>query len=373
MLLNLKICGALLVMSFASMSLCNSAQAQQKEMVEPIFRVPKIAKLPKSALSTPQPTPQPLAIRPAATPRAAAPVNPRPVQPLYSPAARDLPAATPAIAQPIKSAPRSPSIVPLDNAKRNLVPNGIAKAVSAEIHPLDKAIQMAHSGLDQIHKNFHDYTAILVKRERVNNQLTDPAYMQIKIRNERDFGTHKQPLSIYMKFLRPTKVSGREVIWVNGQNQNKLIAHETSPLLRLKSFHLDPDGFVAMTGNRYPIYDAGIENLVKKLIEKAERDKKAGPCRVEYHAGAKINKRPCTLIEVTHDQRRAPYEFHKAKVYIDDEYNIPVRYAAYDWPVAGQSKLQLLEEYTYINVRMNVGLTDIDFDPRNPEYKYPKR
>ena len=365
MLLNLKIRGSLLVIFVASMSLCNSAQAQDKQTVEPVFRVPKIAKLPKSGIRSTQPA----VIRPTA------PVNPLPAKPAFVPVSRDLPAAAPAKVQPVKAAPKSEAAtkLPMDNAKRNLVPSGIAKAVAAKIHPLDRALQMAHSGLDHIHQNFHDYTAILVKRERVNNRLTDPAYMQIKIRNERDFGTHKQPLSIYMKFLRPTNVSGREVIWVNGQNQNKLIAHETGPLLRLKAFHLDPDGFVAMKGNRYPIYDAGIENLVLKLIEKAERDKKAGPCKVEYHAGAKINQRPCTLIEVTHDQRRAPYEFHKAKVYIDDEYNIPVRYAAYDWPVEGQKKLQLLEEYTYINVRMNVGLTDLDFDTRNPEYKYPKR
>ena len=175
-----------------------------------------------------------------------------------------------------------------------------------------------------------------------------------------------------MKFLRPQNVSGREVIWVQGQNQNKLIAHETSPLLRLKSFHLDPDGFVAMQGNRYPIYEAGIENLAKKLIEKAERDKKAGDCRVEYRPGAQINKRPCTMIEVIHDQKRAPYEFHRAKVYIDDEYKIPVRFAAYDWPLPGQ-KPGLLEEYTYINIKMNVGLTDQDFNTKNPAYKFPKR
>lgn len=370
MLLNSKFFGRFVVIFVAAISSYNSSLAQEKQTTEPVFRVPKIAKLPlrqpsgiTSSTTTPVVNSTPVVYPvvpnlPAATPaRPAKPTPPKRVKPA------DLSSAAPV---------GNTSNIGTEKSKPAVVPDQFAKSVSENTHPLDRALVMAYTGLDGIHKNIHDYTAIMVKRERVNNQLTDPAYMQVKIRNQRDFGNVKQPFSIYMKFLKPQKVSGREVIWVQGQNQNKLIAHETSPLLRLKSFHLDPDGFVAMQGNRYPIYDAGIENLAKKLIEKAERDKKAGDCHVEYRAGARINKRPCTMIEVIHNQKRAPYEFHKAKVYIDDEYQIPVRYAAYDWPLPGQ-KPQLLEEYTYINVQMNVGLTDFDFDPMNPAYKFPKR
>ena len=31
----------------------------------------------------------------------------------------------------------------------------------------------------------------------------------------------------------------------------------------------------------------------------------------------------------------------------------------------------LLESYTYYDVKLNVGLTEDDFDPANPEYRYP--
>ena len=76
------------------------------------------------------------------------------------------------------------------------------------------------------------------------------------------------------------------------------------------------------------------------------------------------------MIQVVHNERRAPYEFHKAQVFIDDEMNIPVRYASYDWPSTPGGKPVLMEEYTYINVDLNVGLTDLDFDITNPEYSY---
>ena len=236
-------------------------------------------------------------------------------------------------------------------------------------HPLDDAISKAEEGLANIRANVTDYTALMVKRERVNGTLGDVEYMRIKVRNERQTENGLVPLSIYMNFVKPKAVKGREVIWVRGQNENKLSAHETG-MIGFKTFHLDPDGMLAMRGNRYPIYEAGIENLVVRLIEKATRDRAAGDCEVQYFMGAKINKRSCSMIEVVHNERRSPYEFHKAQVFIDDELNIPIRYVSYDWPSSPGGKPILMEEYTYVDVDLNVGLTDRDFDITNPEYNY---
>lgn len=239
-------------------------------------------------------------------------------------------------------------------------------------HPLDEAISIAHTGLAEMRTNIADYTAILMKREAVDGVVGEPEFMKIKIRNERTVGSTVVPFSVYMKFLKPKNVAGREVIWVKGHNENKILAHE-SGLLGVKTFHLDPDGWMAMKGNRHPIYEAGLENLVAKLIEKAERDRAAGECVVNYTDDAKINGRECKLIEVIHNQKRAPYEFHRAQVFIDKEMQIPVRYSAYDWPASEGGESTLIEEYTYVKVELNVGLKDIDFDPLNPEYSYPGR
>ena len=240
-------------------------------------------------------------------------------------------------------------------------------------HSLDKAVQLARNSLQDLREDVTDYTAILVKREQVNGVVGNAGYMQLKVRCPRQTAEGKIPFSIYMKFLRPREAAGREVIWVEGQNQNKIVAHETKGLAGFRRFHLDPTGWLAMKGQRYPIYEAGLEKLVIKLIEKAERDRAAGPCCVDYREGAVINKRPCSVIEVTHDQRRAPYEFHKAQVFIDDELKLPIRYAAFDWPESPGATPKLLEEYTYINVKLNVGLTNMDFSPDNPTYSYPKK
>ena len=261
--------------------------------------------------------------------------------------------------------PTKPSVTPV-------VP--VASPSGRAPHPLDRAVDIAETSLVEMQSNVRDYTAILQKREQINGVISPPSFMSVKVRCPRTLADGTQvPFSIYMKFLKPKEAAGREVIWVKGQNEGKLIAHEAGGLLGMRRFYLDPDGFLAMKGQRYPIYDAGLENLVIKLIEKAERDRAAGPCEVNYRDGAEINKRSCSLIELIHDDRGSGFDFHKAQVFLDDELNLPVRYVAYDWPETAGGKPKLIEEYTYYNVKVNVGLTDKDFSPDNKKYRYPKR
>ena len=125
-----------------------------------------------------------------------------------------------------------------------------------------------------------------------------------------------------------------------------------------------------MEGNRYPITQIGIANLTHRLIEVAEHDKNYGECEVQFRKGAKVNNRVCTVIEVTHPTPRRNFLFHKAVVYVDDEMNVPIRYEAYSWPRTPGGEPVLDEEYTYVNMKLNVGLTDYDFDIHNPAYRY---
>jgi hypothetical protein len=78
----------------------------------------------------------------------------------------------------------------------------------------------------------------------------------------------------------------------------------------------------------------------------------------------------CTCLQVLHPQRRPELDFHVARIFIDDRLGIPVRYEAYDWPAAEGSQPQLIEAYTYLDVQVNVGLTDADFDHENAEYNF---
>lgn len=272
--------------------------------------------------------------------------------------------------------PKTPRVADLSPMKpipkENDLSSNSIKTVAPK-HPLDRAVSIAETALGRMRREVYDYTAIMAKRQRVNGELGPPTYMGVKIRCPRlKESGEEAAFSIYMRFMKPANVAGREVIWVDGKDESKAWVHEGagSPLLRLKTFHLDPNSTLMMRGQREPIYEAGLENLIIKLIDKAERDRAAGPCEVNYQEGATINKRSCSVIELIHDDRREPYEFYKAQVFIDDELGLPIRFAAYDWPTSPGAKPELIEEYTYLNIKVNVGLTDQDFDPRNPKYKY---
>jgi len=239
-------------------------------------------------------------------------------------------------------------------------------------HPLTPALELAERGLQNINAHIRDYECTLVKREQINGKLGDQEFMYTKIRNEQvdQRGNVMTPFSVYMYFLKPSSVKGREVLYVKGHNNGNLMAHEGGALLKHVTVSLDPNGTLAMRGQRYPITDIGIKNLIVRLIEVAKQDMQYGECDVKFYNGAKINGRICTVIEVIHPVPRKNFRFHKAHVFIDDELQVPIRFASWDWPKQQGAQPAMLEEYTYMNLKLNNGFTDADFDPHNEKYGF---
>jgi hypothetical protein len=228
-------------------------------------------------------------------------------------------------------------------------------------HPLAPAIRWARDGVHNI-RQIQDYSAVMVKRERVDGKLLDEQYMFLKVRH--------RPLSVYLYFLKPDSLHGQEVIWIENQNDGKMWAHGTGMKSIFGTVSLNPTSPIAMDGNRYPITEIGILNLVQRLLEVAQQDAQYGECEVKFFRGAKVDDRVCTLLQVTHPVPRRNFRFHVARVFIDDELNVPIRYEAYDWPSKPGAAPPLMEQYTYRNLRLNNGFTDADFDIRNPQYGF---
>ncbi len=276
--------------------------------------------------------------------------------------ASTLMAATQAWAEPPGNAPpASPDYrvaersLPVDEARALL---GVTQPNE---HPLMPTLRWARAGLREAER-IQDYSATLVKRERVDGKVGEPEYMFIKIR-------HK-PFSVYMLFLAPPSLKGQEVIWIEGANNGKMWAHGTGFRKVFGTVELDPAGPIAMKGNRYPATEIGIVNLLRRLIEVGEKDCQYGECEVKFFSGAKINGRSHTCVQVVHPVPRRNFLFHIARIYVDDELNLPTRYESYDWPSQPSGPPELIEEYTYLNIKLNNGFTDADFDIRNPNYGF---
>ncbi len=165
-------------------------------------------------------------------------------------------------------------------------------------------------------------------------------------------------------------MAGQEAIWIQGHNQEKIIAHPAG-ILNVMRLKLDPESPIAMQGNRYSIRNIGMKNLIKKMIERGETDRKLGNCQVRIERDIRVGNMRFSLLEIIHPIQTAPFEFYKARIYIDDDRDLPVAYEALLWPQSEDEKPRLLEKYVYTNIKTNVGLTDSDFDPNNQDYNYP--
>ena len=234
-------------------------------------------------------------------------------------------------------------------------------------HPLMPVIRWAERERPNI-VAIKDYTAIMQKQENINGDVQEGQVMEVKVRHE--------PFSVYIKFRYPERLNGQQAIFVKGQNDDKLVAHGVGIQRIAGTQKLEPTSFLAMLGNKYPITEMGILNLVDKLLEVGYKDSKFGECEVKYTEGVTIGRdasaRESTLIEVVHPVPRQSFTFHVARIFVDKEWNLPIRYESYDWPRKAGEKPKIIEAYTYLNLKINVGLTDADFDYKNPAYNYPK-
>lgn len=251
-------------------------------------------------------------------------------------------------------------------------------------HPLDPVLEMAKRSLTLHRARDRDYTALMVKRFRLGKRLGEQEIMRLKLRSrdsdppaEQEF--QPRPIDVYLGFLEPRSLAGREVIWREGQHDNQMIVHEAG-LLNFTRLHLAPTSRLAMLGNRYPIYDIGIERLLVKFIERGMLDRSLGPCEVFTRDDFLFEGRRCQRIEILHPQKeveidgdKLQFDFYRVEIDVDLEYGLPIHYASYLWPDAEGGEPVLDEEFTYRELQLNCNLDDQDFDPDNPDYRYPSR
>ena len=243
---------------------------------------------------------------------------------------------------------------------------GVPATVNVE-HPLMPVIRWAEQARPKI-AAIQDYTATLRKQENINGRLHGVQVMEIKVRHE--------PFSVYTRFLFPNNMQGQQAIYVEGQNDNRLVAHGVGIQRLAGTMMLPPDGFLPMQGQKYPITMMGILNLVDQLVEAAHHTIRiGGECVVTYHEGVVLgtgeSARECTMIQIVLPERRRDHIFHIARIFVDNELNLPIRYESHDWPNRPGEPPVLHEVYQYMDLKLNVGLTDADFDHKNPKYNFP--
>ena len=162
------------------------------------------------------------------------------------------------------------------------------------------------------------------------------------------------------------------MIYVQGQNDGNLLVH-TPGLIgsRLARCRWIPTAWLAMQGEHYPITEIGLANLCRQLIQRGESAGDPSQVQVKRYRHARINTRACTLLEIIYPVHEPKIWGYLARVFVDDELHFPIRVEVYELPLDRGKGPQLVEEYTYLDLKLNNGYTDADFDPKNPQYKFP--
>lgn len=233
-----------------------------------------------------------------------------------------------------------------------------ADEVKTTEHPLAPALRHAKACLEKT-REMKGYECTFSKKEVVGNEMISQT-MTMKVRHE--------PFSVYMKFMEPS--AGREVIYVQGRNDNKLLVHETGFKSLVGTLQLAPEDSLVMAENRYPITKAGIVNMLETVIAQWEEESKYGETDVKYFEDAKVGEYTCRVIESSHPQPRKQFRFQMTRLWIDEKSGLAIRVQQFGFPRKKDQKSPVIEDYTFNAIKPEVRLTDRDFDTRNPNYNY---
>ncbi|WP_404310787.1 DUF1571 domain-containing protein [Neorhodopirellula lusitana] len=240
--------------------------------------------------------------------------------------------------------------------------------------PMSEMLELAQEALRQTVLNVDDYTARLIKQEQDRGGVLQPpseAFIKVLTRHPR--GKPGGPLKVYMRFDSPANIQGREVIWVENENDGKLQVREAGMIGSMMTVPLEPDSFLAMRGQRYPITELGLTRLLEKLIQRGGVDREDPDVQVFKTEGHVFDGRERTLLQIERSQPSGREgDFSLAELVLDRQKNLVVRFRSFGWPESEFDSPPIIESYEYRDLKINVGLTRDDFSTSNPDYTFAK-
>jgi hypothetical protein len=207
---------------------------------------------------------------------------------------------------------------------------------------------------EQAYAGVKDYACTFVKRERLRGQLQPDNVIDMRVRT--------QPFCVYMRWMSPRDFEGQEACYVSQGNKGTLRAKSAGFSGVVGFMTLDLRDPRVMQNNRHTINEAGIGNLIARLKPRWESARQTGTTKFQLSEYT-YNQRPCIRVETTHSRPTGgAYDVNRTVVYFDRENHLPIRVENYDWPRAAVSAgNDLLESYSYANLRLNPGLPDATF------------
>ncbi len=205
-------------------------------------------------------------------------------------------------------------------------------------------------------KGVDDYIVVVHQVQRVGGKLLPEEVILYKF---------KRPNSVYLRSIGEVN-NGQEIIYREGWNDGKMMGHMGGALDGI-ILNLKPGSSMASKRTRHTIDESSLIYMMNTL-ERSMDHAKAHPkdnMIVEDIGTKKIFGKQVRLIRIKlpHGEDY-PYYAPVSIFGIDRERYLPLYYRSYG------PDGKMWEDYRYRDLKTNVGLTDLDFDPKNPKYNF---
>jgi hypothetical protein len=199
-----------------------------------------------------------------------------------------------------------------------------------------------------------DYSGTYTRQERINGTLGAEQVGEMKMR--------VNPQGVYVRFARPEAASGMEVAYSAAKRDGKVRYQPAGVAGRRGFLKLEVEDSKFLAVNRHPVTSWGMGPIIELIATSTAREKTLNNPVEVFTADYQFANRNVTKYEIYTRRSHALRYAAKMVVYIDKETKLPVRFEAHDDPKAGATTGELLEAYSFTDLKFNSGIGENTFD-----------
>lgn len=211
---------------------------------------------------------------------------------------------------------------------------------------------------------FKDAVYTLEIQTRINGELKPKELINMKFR---------KPNDLYMLWIEK-HYKGREIIYVPEwdktaetpriKNNSKVLIHEGGRF-NIATWSIDVLRLSQFVNFCFPITEPSIRVAVVHLLKEVKDSITKDELDCSYNGITTVEKRKTYFVKIKLPKDKGKgYSFYRADVFIDKDLQLPIKVVKYGFENEIDSII------IHRNLRIDVGLTDYDFDPANKDYTF---
>jgi hypothetical protein len=211
--------------------------------------------------------------------------------------------------------------------------------------------------LRRYNREVRGYSVTMRKQERIRGRLHAPEKIDALFR--------ERPFSVYFHWLTGSDRKADKALFVEGRNDNKLLAVPHGVLGTLAKFtgrrvvERDVNGEDAKSSGRYPLSEFGFKIATRRVLDAWKNARANHTLQVEYLGVVRVPEagdRFCYKLRRTNPDHPEDDGVTDLVIYIDRENWLQVG------SVLRDAQGQLVAEYFFSNLRLNPPLDESQFD-----------